>query len=111
MFTLLTSVMCFSKILRSAYATIIKRMHFLQGNSSQKFSVIYLFAVAAQVAQLPVLLQLAAISALSLFFIMSDAFVCCCALVSAKISNSVRGSPCWFSSLKILQTSHSSWCS
>lgn len=52
--------MCFSKILRSAYTTIIKRMHFLQGNPSHKFSVISLVAVAAQVAQLPVLLQLAA---------------------------------------------------
>lgn len=60
MFTLLTSVMCSSKILRSAYATVIKRMHFLQGNSSYKFSVISLVAIAAQVAQLPVLLQLAA---------------------------------------------------
>lgn len=57
MLTLLMSVMCSSKILRSAYATIIKRMHFLQGNSSHQFGVISLVAVAAQ---LPVLLQLAA---------------------------------------------------
>lgn len=51
------------------------------------------------------------VSALSLVFVISDAFVCCYALVSVKISNSVRCSPWWFSSLKTLQTSYSSWCS
>lgn len=60
MFTLLTSLMCSSKIFRSAHTTVIKRMHFLQGNSSRKFSVISSVAAAVQVAQLPVLLQLAA---------------------------------------------------
>lgn len=50
------------------------------------------------------------VSALSLFFITSHVFVCCCALVSVIISDSVTCSPCCLPSLSILQTGHSLWC-
>lgn len=81
-FTLLTSLIYSSKIFRSAYTTVIKRMHFLQWNSFHKFSVITLVA-AAQVAQVPVLLQLAA--SLSFKFILYH-FWCFCMLLCFSIS-------------------------